>query len=66
MAGFAFHFDTAARRFDDHFGDSQTQAGARLVEHARYYWLMPAESHLTRRLLAAMVRRIAALAVATG
>jgi hypothetical protein len=32
----------------------------------RYYWLMLAESHLTRRLFGAMVRRIAALPVATG
>jgi hypothetical protein len=30
------------------------------------FWLMLAESHLTRRLFGAMVRRIAALAVPTG
>jgi hypothetical protein len=29
--------------------------------HARYYWLMLAESHLTRRLFGARVGRIAAL-----
>jgi len=29
------------------------------------YWLMLAESHLTRRLFGSMVRRIGALAVAT-
>ena len=38
----------------------------RLVKHARYYWLMLAESHLTRRLSGAMGGRIAALPVATG
>jgi hypothetical protein len=40
--------------------------GGRLVKHARYYWLILAESHLTRRLFWGMVRRIAALQVATG
>ena len=40
--------------------------GGRLVKHARYYWLLLAESHLTRRLFRAMVGRIAALPVATG
>ena len=44
------------------------QTAGRLVKHARYYWLMLAESHLTRprRLFGSMVRRIYALAVATG
>jgi hypothetical protein len=42
------------------------KTGGRLVEHARYYWLLLAESHLTRRLFGSMVRRIAALAVPTG
>jgi len=42
------------------------KTGGRLVKHARYYWLMLAESHLTRRLFVSMVRRIDALAVATG
>ena len=42
------------------------KTGGRLVKHARHYWLMLAESHLTRRLLGSMVRRIDALAVATG
>ena len=31
------------------------------MKHARYYWLMLAESHLTRRLFGGVVRRIAAL-----
>jgi hypothetical protein len=30
----------------------------RLVKYARYYWLLLAESHLTRRLFGAMIRRI--------
>jgi hypothetical protein len=34
------------------------KTGGRLVKHARYYWLMLAESHLTRRLFGSMVRRI--------
>jgi hypothetical protein len=38
----------------------------KLVKHARCYWLLLAESQRTRRLFAAMVRRIAALPVATG
>ena len=38
----------------------------RLINHARYYWLLLAESHLTRRLFGAIVRRIGALPVATG
>ena len=42
------------------------KTGGRLIKHARYYWLLLAESHLTRRLFGAMVRRIAALPVASG
>jgi Transposase DDE domain group 1 len=42
------------------------KTGGRLVKHARYYWLLLAESHLTRRLFGAMVGRIAALPVPTG
>ncbi len=37
------------------------KTGGRLIKHARYYWLLLAESHVTRRLSGAMVRRIAAL-----
>ena len=40
------------------------KSGGRLVKHARYYWLLLAESHLTRRLFGAMVRRIEALTLA--
>jgi hypothetical protein len=42
------------------------KTGGRLIKHARYYWLLLAESYLTRRLFVAMVGRIAALPVATG
>jgi hypothetical protein len=42
------------------------KTGGRLVKHARYYWLLLAESHLRRRLFGAMVRRIAALPAGTG
>ena len=42
------------------------KTGSRLVKHARYYWLLLAESGLTRRLFGAMGRRIAALPMATG
>jgi len=34
------------------------RSGGRLIEHARYYRLMLAESHLTRRLFGSLVRRI--------
>jgi hypothetical protein len=37
------------------------KTGGRLVKHARYYWLMLAEGHLTRTRFTAMVRRIALL-----
>ena len=36
------------------------KADGRLIKHARYYWLLLAENHLTRRLFGSMVRRIAA------
>jgi hypothetical protein len=42
------------------------KTGGRLVKHVRYYWLLLAESHLTRRLFGAMVGRIAALPAPTG
>jgi hypothetical protein len=41
------------------------KTGGRLVRHARYYWLLLAEGHLTRRLFGSMAARIAALPVAT-
>ncbi|MBM3747414.1 MAG: IS1380 family transposase, partial [Acidobacteria bacterium] len=42
------------------------KTGGRLIKHARYYWLLLAEGHLTRRLFGAMVRRIEALSVPAG
>jgi hypothetical protein len=37
------------------------KTGGRFVKHARYYWLLLVEGHMTRRLSGAMVRRTAAL-----
>ena len=42
------------------------KTGGRLVKDARYYWLLLAESHLTRRLFGSMVRRIAVLSLPAG
>ena len=42
------------------------KTGGKLVKHARYYWLLLAESHLTRRLFGAMGGRIALLRVPGG
>jgi hypothetical protein len=42
------------------------KSGGRLIKHARYYWLLLAEGHLTRRLLGGMLRRIATLPSPAG
>jgi hypothetical protein len=42
------------------------KTGGRLIKHARYYWLLLAESHLTRRLFGGMLRRIVTLPVPAG
>jgi hypothetical protein len=42
------------------------KTGGRLIKHARYYWLLLAESHLTRRRFGTMLHRIWALPVPTG
>ena len=42
------------------------KTGGRLIKHARYYWLLLAESHLTRRLFTAMLKKIAALPLPAG
>ncbi len=42
------------------------KTGGRLIKHARYYWLLLAESHLTRRLSAGMLNSIAALPLPAG
>jgi len=42
------------------------KTGGRLIKHNRYYWLLSAESHLTRRLFGAMVGRIESLPLPAG
>jgi hypothetical protein len=42
------------------------KTGGQLVQHARYYWLLPAESHLTKRLFGSMFRRLAGLSLQAG
>jgi hypothetical protein len=42
------------------------KTGGRLINHARYYWLLLAESHLTRRLFGGRLRKIAALPSPAG
>jgi hypothetical protein len=42
------------------------KTGDQLVRHARYYWLLLAESHLTRRLFGSKLQRIWSLPVPTG
>jgi hypothetical protein len=42
------------------------KTGGRLIRHARYYWLLLAESHLTRRLFTGMLRKITALPSPAG
>jgi len=37
------------------------KTGGRLLKHARYYWLLLAEGHLTRQRFGSMLQRIAAL-----
>src|SRR5215471_1787330 len=37
------------------------KTGERLIKHTRYYWLLLAESHLTRRLFGGMLVKMAAL-----
>jgi len=42
------------------------KAGGRLIKHARYYWVLLAESYLTRPLFSSMLRRIATLPSRAG
>ncbi len=42
------------------------KTGGRLVKHARYYWLLLAEGHLTRQLFASMLGRIDGLPLPSG
>ena len=42
------------------------KTGGRLVKDARYYWLLLAESHITRRLFGSMLRRMEGLPLPAG
>jgi hypothetical protein len=42
------------------------KTGGRLIQHARYYWLQLAAGHLTRRLFAGILRKVAALPSPAG
>ena len=42
------------------------KTGGRLAKHARYYWLLLAEGHLSRRLFSSMLRTISALPLPDG
>jgi hypothetical protein len=42
------------------------KTGDRLIKHARYFWLLLAEGHLTRRLFGAILRRLEVLSVPAG
>jgi hypothetical protein len=42
------------------------KTGGRLVRQARYYWLLLAEGHLSRRLFGSMLRMLAALPLPDG
>ena len=42
------------------------KTGGRLTKHARYYWLLLAESHLTRRRFESDLRRMASLPLPVG
>jgi hypothetical protein len=42
------------------------KTGGRLIKHARYYWLLQAESQLTRQLFGGMLQRIMTLPAPAG
>jgi hypothetical protein len=42
------------------------KTGGRLIQHARYYWLLLADSYLTRRLFGNTPQKIAALPSPAG
>jgi hypothetical protein len=42
------------------------KTGGRLVKHARYYWLLLAESHLTWHLFGSIRRRMQVLSLPAG
>ena len=51
---------------DDVLRELPTLTGGRLVKHARYYWLLLAEGHLTRQRFGSMLRTISALPLPDG
>ncbi len=42
------------------------KTGGRLVKHARYYWLLLAKGHVTRRVFGGILRRIESLPTPAG
>jgi hypothetical protein len=46
--------------------EARLQAGGGLVKHARCYWLLLAEGHLSRRLFGGILRMIAAVPLPDG
>ena len=42
------------------------KTGSRLIKHTRYYWLLLAESYLTRRLFGGMLGKVAVLLSSPG
>jgi len=42
------------------------KTGGRLIKHARYYWLLLVEGHLTRRLFGDLLGKVAALPSPAG
>jgi len=42
------------------------KTGGRLAKHERFYWLLVAEGHLSRRLFSRLLRLIAALPLPGG
>ncbi len=64
MAGAHFERIEPVRAFD--LQQRLVKTGGRSIKHARYYWLLLAEGHLTCRLFAGMVRKITALPLPAG
>jgi len=54
------------RRQGSSLQERLVKTGGRLVKHARYYWLLLAGGHLTRRMFGAMLQRMAALTIRAG
>ena len=56
----------AGRHLVAHLQQRLVNTGGRLIKYARYYWSLLAESHLTRRLFAGMLAKIAMLPSPAG